>query len=547
MNIDNIILTIFSFLPIVLLVFFMTKKKSMPSSKALPLSALILYFIMLIVFKQDANLVHANVIKGLLVAWTPILIIAGAIFLFRTMEATGSLSVIRQWLNTVSKNKIAQLMIVGWAFPFLIEGASGFGTPAAIAAPILVGLGFPPVRVAILALIMNSVPVSFGAVGTPTWFGFSAIDLTAQETLIIGFKSAIMNGIAALVIPAIALMFVVKPKSVRKNWLFILLSVLVTVIPYIIVAKYNYEFPSLVGGTIGLILTALLARFGVGLSKSEVELQEQVGKSNLVHTEETPEAQENLSAKELIKATFPLWGTLLLLVITRIPQLGIKALLSATEPAFNLSLGSIGDFSLSAALVVSLKGIFGTGINWAHQVLYVPSILPFVVISLITFLIYRSKRKAATGVLNETVTQMVNPTRALLGALVFVNLMMMGGESSAVANIGQTLADLTGDSWKYFASFLGAIGSFFSGSNTISNLTFGGIQDSIATALSLDRTTILAMQSVGGAMGNMVCINNIVAVASVLALGNIEGYILKRTVRAMLVYGAIVAIIAIFI
>jgi lactate permease len=66
-------------------------------------------------------------------------------------------------------------------------------------------------------------------------------------------------------------------------------------------------------------------------------------------------------------------------------------------------------------------------------------------------------------------------------------------------------------------------------------------------SLSLDRTTILAMQSVGGAMGNMVCINNIVAVSSVLALGNIEGYILKRTVRAMVIYGIIVAIIAFFI
>ncbi len=139
------------------------------------------------------------------------------------------------------------------------------------------------------------------------------------------------------------------------------------------------------------------------------------------------------------------------------------------------------------------------------------------------------------------------PTQALLGALVFVNLMMMGGEDSAVALIGNNLASLTGESWKYFASMLGALGSFFSGSATISNLTIGGIQDSIATGLQLDRTTILAIQSVGGAMGNMVCINNIVAVSSVLALGNMEGAILKRTVRALLVYAVIVAIVAFFL
>ncbi len=519
----------------------------MPSSKALPLSALVVYFIMLVFFRHDPNLIHANVLSGLLVAWTPILIIAGAIFLFRTMEATGSLSVIRRWLNTVSENKIAQLMIVGWAFPFLIEGASGFGTPAAIAAPILVGLGFPPVRVAILALIMNSVPVSFGAVGTPTWFGFSAIELTAEETIAIGFKSAMMNGFAALIIPAIALCFVVKPKAVIRNGVFILLSVLVTVVPHVIVARYNYEFPSLVGGAVGLICTAILAKLGIGLSKNEVEVHEQVGDSKLIRSDVAKSLPEKIPAKELIKATFPLWGTLLLLVITRIPQFGIQSLLSLKEPSLAISLGSLGELTISSALVVSLNAIFGTGIDWSHRLLYVPSILPFGLISVVTFWLYKSFQSQSKTVLKETFSQMVNPTKALLGALVFVNLMMMGGESSAVSVIGQSLADLTGSSWKYFASFLGAIGSFFSGSNTISNLTFGGIQDSIATALSLDRTTILAMQSVGGAMGNMVCINNIVAVASVLALGNIEGYVLKRTIRAMLVYGIIVAIVAIFI
>ena len=91
------------------------------------------------------------------------------------MEKTGAMNVLRRWLGNISPNPVAQLMIIGWAFAFMIEGASGFGTPAAIAAPLLVGLGFKPLQVAILTLIMNSVPVSFGAVGTPTWFGFGTL------------------------------------------------------------------------------------------------------------------------------------------------------------------------------------------------------------------------------------------------------------------------------------------------------------------------------------------------------------------------------------
>lgn len=129
------------------------------------------------------------------------------------------------------------------------------------------------------------------------------------------------------------------------------------------------------------------------------------------------------------------------------------------------------------------------------------------------------------------------PSLALFGALIFVALMMMGGEDSAVQRIGKALAQISGNSWALFAPFLGALGSFFSGSATISNLTFGAIQDSIAISLSLDRYSILALQSVGGALGNMVCINNIVAVCSVLGLDKSEGKILRKTALPMCFYG----------
>ena len=537
---------VFSYLPILLLIYLMVKKNNMPSSKALPLTALITYFIMLIVFRQDPNLIHATVVKGLLVAWTPILIIGGAIFLFRTMEATGGIAAIKSWLNKVSTNKVAQLMIVGWAFPFLIEGASGFGTPAAIAAPILIGLGFPPLRVAILALVMNSVPVSFGAVGTPTWFGFSAISLTEAETLAIGFKSAIMNGSAALVIVPLALMFVVKPREILRNWLFILLSIIATVLPYLILAKFSYEFPSLAGGAIGLIISVLLARHGIGLSKQDSELQGSEKDSMVSSYMTVTDIEEPAKRSNLILATFPLWGTILLLLITRLPQLGIKQLLTMTDPALHLNLGSIGTFNISPSLVVGLDNIFGTSESWSHALFYVPSLIPFIAISLVALALNHNMSKTRI-LFRITFKQMQAPTLALLGALVFVNLMMMGNDHSAVKLIGDHLAALTGSMWGYTAQFLGALGTFFSGSNTISNLTFGGIQDAIATDLSLNRTTVLALQSVGGAMGNMICINNIVAVASVISLTKVEGYILKRTIRAMLVYGVIVGIVAVFL
>lgn len=516
-----------SLFPIILLIFLMTKKKSVPSYRALPLVALLTLLISLIFFKMDATLVMATAVKGLLTALTPIMIIGGAIFLFRTMEKTGAMKIIRQWLNQLSSNKIAQLMIVGWAFEFLIEGASGFGTPAALAAPILLGLGFPALEVAVFALIMNSFPVSFGAVGTPTWFGFSGIaGLGPAELATIGWKTSLIHGAASLIIPLLALRLLVDWKSIRRNLGFIYISIGATMVPYIAVSFFNYEFPSLVGGFIGLMVSVLAAGKGWGLEKTEAEPPREL-------------PAEKTGTGALIKAFFPLWGTLLILIVTRIPALGIKGLLNLNDPQLALDLGTLGSFTLSPALVLGLNRIFGTVQNWSLKLLYVPGLIPFVLISLITFGLYKSSKKDLQETSHETWTQLKNPIGALLGALVFVNLLMMGGEGAPTMIIGKALSGSLGKSWQFFAAYLGALGSFFSGSNTISNLTFGGIQDSIAGNLGLDRTTILAMQSVGGAMGNMVCIHNIVAVCTVLGLKNSEGLVLKRTAVPMVFYGLI--------
>jgi lactate permease len=138
---------------------------------------------------------------------------------------------------------------------------------------------------------------------------------------------------------------------------------------------------------------------------------------------------------------------------------------------------------------------------------------------------------------------MTNPLFALLGALIFVNLMMLGEEQSAVSLIGRHMADLAGNNWPFFAPLLGALGSFFSGSATISNLTFAGIQYAIAEQLSLPLSVVLALQSVGAAMGNMVCINNIVAVTAILGLKGQDGVILKKAASVLAVYAIMVGIL----
>ena len=152
-------------------------------------------------------------------------------------------------------------------------------------------------------------------------------------------------------------------------------------------------------------------------------------------------------------------------------------------------------------------------------------------------------------VLSQTFARMKKPVLALSGALVFVKILMVyaEGDPSCSLIIGNALAAFAGSHWQCFASDLGALGAFFSGSNTVSNLTFGPVQSSIAQSLDLNRSVILSAQSAGGAMGNMVCINNIVAVCSILGINNKEGFILKRTVWPMITYGIIAAVVSYFL
>ncbi len=515
-------------LPIVFLVVVMTKPNPLPSTVAFFLAAGLAYVLRLAYFGTAFSLLNAAVISGLLDALTPISIVFGAIFFFVALEKSGAMEILQDWLRGISSNPIAQLMIVGWAFVFLIEGACGFGTPAALAAPMLVALGFPAIRVAVLCLIFNAIPTTFGAVGTPMWFGFELLELPQNELIEVGAKTALLQSIAAMIIPVVSLRFVVDWGVIRRNLIFIYLSILACVVPMLVVAWTNYEFPAVIGGVIGLIATILLAKFRIGLEREQ-------GRGAAVGP---------LLSRRVAVALTPLIVTVIILLVTRIPVLGLRGLLTSPVPNIELSLGGFGELVISASLVLQLRNILDQGLSWSYAVLYVPAIIPFLITAILAFLLFRSPRERLPLAFRETLTRIGKPVIALFGALVFVNLLMVDGERASTMILGHALASVTGGAWKYFAPFLGALGSFFSGSTTISNLTFGGIQASIAQDIGMDPGTLLALQCAGAAMGNMVCIHNIVAVCAVLALANVEGEILKEAFRPMILYGITLAAVA---
>jgi lactate permease len=383
--------------------------------------------------------------------------------------------------------------------------------------------------VAVLCLIFNAIPTTFGAVGTPLWFGFEALNLRPDTLAAVSAQTALLQGLVGLVLPATALRFVVSWKVIWRNLVFIQLSVLASVLPMFLVASFNYEFPAVVGGVIGLPVTILLARFGIGLERT------------------AGTASESLFSRRVLLALAPLAATVAILLVTRIPAFGLRQWLTAAEPHLSVQLGCLGTLSVSPSLVIALRGILGQDLHWTHALLYVPSLIPFVLTAGLAFALFRSTPHLWGPALRETASRVGKPVLALFGALVFVSLLMTGGERASTHILGYTLAATTDDGWKYLAPFLGALGSFFSGSTTVSNLTFGSIQASIAEDTNLSPTVLLALQCAGAAMGNIICIHNIISVCAVLSLSGVEGHILKDALPAVAVFGLILVVVAVFL
>ncbi|MFB1031712.1 MAG: L-lactate permease, partial [Thauera sp.] len=138
-----------------------------PAKRAMPVVYFLTAGIGLYGWEMSLNRVLASTLQGLVITVGVLWIIFGAILLLNTLKYSGGITAIRAGFATISPDRRIQAIIIAWLFGCFIEGASGFGTPAAIAAPLLVAIGFPALAAVLLGMLVQSTPVSFGAVGTP--------------------------------------------------------------------------------------------------------------------------------------------------------------------------------------------------------------------------------------------------------------------------------------------------------------------------------------------------------------------------------------------
>ena len=264
-------LAVLSLLPIAVVALFLVGLR-WPASKAMPISYAVAVALALLVWRVPGAQVAAASINGLVTAAALLYIIFGAILLLNVLQQSGALQSIRRGFTDISPDRRVQVIIIAWLFGSFIEGSAGFGTPAAVAVPLLVGLGFPGMAAVVAGMIIQSTPVSFGAVGTPILVGVST-GLSGDDTVsafaaqlgyadwnqflaMIGAKVALLHAITGTLIPLFVVAFLTrffgKNRSFAEGlqvWKFALFAAFSMTVPYLAMAQLlGPEFPSMFGG-----------------------------------------------------------------------------------------------------------------------------------------------------------------------------------------------------------------------------------------------------------------------------------------------------------
>ena len=517
-----------------------------PAAKAMPISYVVAALLAFFVWEVPTIQVAAASVKGLIIAAELLYIIFGAILLLKTLEESGALSTIRRSFQDITPDRRIQVIIIAWLFGSFIEGSAGFGTPAAVAVPLLVGLGFPAMAAVTAGMIIQSTPVSFGAAGTPILVGVNAgladnavveqyamaqhfvdqagaLDWTAFLAAI-GFKVALLHAIAGTLVPLFVLgvmtRFFGPNRSFREGlvvWRFALFAAFAMTVPYLAVAYLlGPEFPSLLGGLTGLVIVVTAAKRGFLMPSAAKHWDfDAPEKWDAEWTGMRKLADEHGPRRDIgmLRAWFPYVLVALLLVLTRLKALPFSEMLNACA--------------------VSINDIFGTGIGRDVKPLYLPGAV-FIVVSVITYFLHGMDGASYRRAWRHSGKTILAASTALIFTVPMVQVFINSdGGAAGFDKMPIALADgmaaLAGQAWPLFAPFIGGMGAFVAGSNTISNMMFSLFQFDMGQRIDVDPTWVVALQAVGGAAGNMICVHNVVAASAVVGLIGKEGAVIRKT------------------
>jgi lactate permease len=483
-----------------------------------------------------------------------IFIVFGALLLLFTMRESGAIQSINRGFTNISTDKRVQAIIIAWLFGAFIEGSAGFGTPAALAAPLLLSLGFPALAAVMVALIANVTPVSFGAVGTPTLIGIqSSLDIPSVQQAIaesgmtyveyiqqIGVWTAVQHALPGLILPLIMVTMMTRffgeKKSIRDGlaiWPYAIFAGFCFVAPYTLVAIFlGPEFPTLLRALIGLAILVPATRAGFLVPKKSWDFPKKENWEKNWMGSISMETNTDKGKISIFRAWSPYILIGLLLVLTRIRSL------------------PFGSWVKSVALDYS--NIFDTTVSGTVDPLYNPGIMPFILVALLCIPIFGMNRKQVGVAWGAATKRIRNPLIAMVFAVPMVGIMMQSGNNPSDM-VGMPIAmaiavtHIFQGAWPLVDTFIGALGAFMAGSNTVSNMLFSLFQYSVADQLGISTILTVSLQNIGGAMGNMICPHNVIAACATVGLVGMEGVLIRRNLIPMTIVGGVAGIIGLIL
>jgi len=429
-------------------------------------------------------------------------IILPALAIYQLQQRTGALETLRVALGRVSSDLGVVALLVAWFFSLFIEGAAGFGTSAALAAPFLVSAGFRKIDAVTIALVGHSVGVSFGAVGTPILPQLAATEFSGRE---LATAVAQFHGILGVFITIMTMLLIRRALGIagrRYLWPWTLIAAACFLLPYYVIARFiGPELPSLAGALVGAgIFITLWTRF----------------KPDNVAAD-TPADTSSLNARQIVRAASPYLLLVIFVVATRL-------------------IAPVGEVLQQVALEWTLAGTF----SGSMQVLYHPGTLLFASFFL-GALWQRAPQSDVAASLGAAAKQLLKVALALFIMLSLSRLMV---HATMIDTLATSAAAALGGVWPLLAPFVGVLGTFVTGSATASNILFTDFQLVTARNLDLPPLLILGAQCFGAAVGNIICPHNIIAASATVALTGEEGTILRRTLGICLAYGVLGGLLA---
>lgn len=428
------------------------------------------------------------------IAATVVAIIGPALGIHHLQERTGATLRLRSALARLHPDPRVGALVIAWFFALFLEGAAGFGTPVALAAPFLVAAGFPPVAAVAAAMVGHAAGVSFGAVGTPVVAQVAMVESTALE---LARATATYHLALGWVLLAVLLVIIGRTQpDDGPPWGWGAVAGLLFFVPFGAIALLvGPELPTLGGALVGVVAFALVVawrRRGHALD----EIAAQAAARTEMH---------------VARAGAPYLVLVGLVLVTRLVA-PLRDALDQVELEWRTDAGFTGSVRplLHPALLLSIAFAAGA------------------VIQRTSLQTVRDAFWTATGRLGGVVV-------ALVAMVTIARTMSRAGMTTELAIAAAT----TGAAWPIFAPAVGALGTFVTGSATASNVLFTELQESTARAAELPVDPLLGAQGFGAAVGNIICPHNIVAAAATVGLTGREGEVLRRTLPIAALYVAL--------